>query len=154
MWRVVRSVLLWVLAVALPFQGAVAATMIACGPQHHGTALVFSQATAADPHDAADGHVEHGHSQQHLHGPTADTRAAPDAPQLASADAHPDADPHQATASKCSVCAFCCAPAALPVSATAIDPPPAVDSLHPTSESHAVVFMTDGPERPPRTFLA
>ncbi|AKJ29427.1 hypothetical protein AAW51_2736 [Caldimonas brevitalea] len=45
MRRLVRSVLLWVLALALPIQGAVAATVLAYGPHHHGPRIVASQPT-------------------------------------------------------------------------------------------------------------
>ncbi|AKJ30705.1 hypothetical protein AAW51_4014 [Caldimonas brevitalea] len=127
--------------------------MIACGPHHHMTGVVASQPASHGTHDEAGGHAEHGHGP-HAHGPSTSAEDTPDAQGTTAADAQPDAEAHKPVASKCSVCASCCSAAALPASAIVIDPSPVAHSVRPSVESHPAVFMTDGPERPPRTFLA
>ena len=144
MCRVIRSALLWLLAVALPFQGAVAATMIACGPNHHGVAAVAPPAG----HD----HAQHGHGMGHHSEPSPDTGIASPG-NTASIESQQGAEA-QKQASKCSVCATCCTAAALPSSTISIDSAPLADRVHSSFASHAAVFVTDGPDRPPRTFLA
>jgi hypothetical protein len=154
MSRVIRFALLWLLAVALPFQGAVAATMIACGPSHHGPAAVVPQKPGheqdrqAEPDEAPAGHdhARHGHGTGHHSEAAAPTDGATDSQQ--------GAQPQKVAHSKCSVCATCCTAAALPSSAISIDSPPLADRVHSVFSSHAAVFMTDGPDRPPRRFLA
>ncbi|MDO9312970.1 MAG: hypothetical protein Q7T97_00305 [Burkholderiaceae bacterium] len=123
MFKRVRAALMWVLLVALPFQGFAAASMLGCGPSHHRV----SESAALEAAPAASAH-EHEHD--------------------ASAD-HRDAD----KASKCSVCAACCVGAALPAAALVFaaaapaDAPPTLRSMG------AVGFLTDGPDRPPRLLL-
>jgi hypothetical protein len=161
MWRVIRFALLWLLAVALPFQGAVAATMIACGPNHHGAAAVVPQKTGHDRQaDVAPTSVGHDHAQ-HQHGMAHHSKAAATADHgshasgvVASDDSQQGAQPQKVANSKCSVCATCCTAAALPSSAISFDSPPLADRVHFFFASHAAVFMTDGPDRPPRTSLA
>jgi hypothetical protein len=139
-----RALLIWLLVLALPAQGAIAATMVFCGPNHHGSA-----ATAAAPHAAHAQHHDHTHTapvhNQVPDGVTGDTASAE--------SAAPEKVGH-ADMKKCSVCASCC-------SATAIQS--AVPRL-PVLESGSTVFaaavpvieafVVDGPDRPPRHSLA
>ena len=153
MWHVIRSALLWLIAVALPLHGAAAATMIACGPAHHGAAV----AAAAQPAAAASHGHEHGAAPHagHGHGPHAHSPAHGDHGMASqAADDAPDANSSQAGTSTCSVCASCCTAAALPPSLISIDPHPHADDMQPGLQAHTAVFMTDGPERPPRHLLA
>jgi hypothetical protein len=154
MWRVCRFALLWLLAVALPFQGAVAAAMIACGPNHHGAGALLLQKTGHE-HDRRAGPAQtpvgHDHAQ-HGHGTGHQSEAAPTTDDAT--ESQQEARPQKVAHSKCSVCATCCTAAALPSSAISIGSPPLADRVHSDSASHAAVFMTDGPDRPPRTFLA
>ena len=110
---------------ALPFQGYAATTMLGCGPNHpQGSATAIPEGS---PGDAA----AHVHSND------------------AAAD-HSHADP---VASKCSVCASCCIGVALltaPLSFAALPPVIAPATLLSIGE---VGFLTDGPDRPPRTAL-
>ena len=56
--------------------------------------------------------------------------------------------------SKCSACAVCCSVAYLPTTVLAF-PPSVPAELPATFESQApAAFFTDGPDRPPRLFLA
>ena len=51
----IRTLLIWLLALAIPAQGAAASTMAFCGAGHHGGTA------AATADDAAAGHVHGGH---------------------------------------------------------------------------------------------
>lgn len=148
MWVFIRTALIWLLAAALPFQGAVAASMVACGPEHHGGGA--AQHDVAQHHSAESaGHDHSGHD--HPQEDAASSAAMPDSATAASEAAVKAA--HKGS-SKCSVCASCCTSAALPVTAIRFSPPLLGDSPFLTSASASVVFITVGPERPPRTFLA
>ena len=131
----VRMLLIWLLAVALPAQGVMAATMVFCGPNHHeraaAAAVVHDADAAQSHHEAADAQAEYT---------AADETAATE--KVA-----------QPNMQKCSVCAACCSAAAihdtvpkLPV----LDPVVArFAALVPTVEP----FAADGPDRPPRHVL-
>lgn len=138
----VRAVLIWLLVLALPAQGALAATMAFCGPTHHERAAVSRDAGAAlQAHDAAS-YEHHGSAAQgHATATATDQATAP--------DLHAVAD-----LQKCSVCAACCSSAVihdmapkLPALDTASAP---VAALAPPLEP----FAADGPDRPPRHPLA
>lgn len=120
-----RAVLMWVLLIALPFQGYAAATMLGCGPDHHRTSLpthVHDEVVSA----AAVGVHQHAASDDHH---------------------HPD------QASKCSVCAACCVSAALPAKALVFSAAEPVGAPTRLLAMGPVGFLTDGPDRPPRISL-
>lgn len=130
MLRTMRLLLLWLLAVALPMQGAAAAAMLHCSQaQPVGQVATQSHAHHHD-HAAMQGQVDAGD---------------------ALAGAHDD---HAAGKTGCSACASCCHAVAFP--ATAIVLPAQEPAFTPFAlPAHAaVVFLTDGPERPPRARLA
>lgn len=155
----VRTVLVWLLVLALPAQGAAAATMALCGPGHaartlaheHGKAMA-QQAWQVLQHVHVQGQAASRDSHQHVHTspqPSGDqTRdqvepvAQAKLPNLAQAEQH-----------KCSVCASCCSAAALF----------SVELIVPTPEFTPTIFMavvatvepfaSAGPDRPPRRLL-
>ena len=146
MLRVLRITLMWLVAFAVPVQGYAAATMFGCGPGHHDTAGVQSE---ADHHDAA--------VPQHLHEEHA---------EFASGHPHDDsAEPNHAlilkahgTSSKvvkgpCTPCASCCVVAALPATLLVFQPIPLVDFFTLLAPRGPALFLTEGPERPPRSSL-
>jgi hypothetical protein len=57
-------------------------------------------------------------------------------------------------ATKCSVCASCCASAALLPGAVPIEQPRFASDFDPLEQATALSFLTSGQERPPRTLLA
>ena len=136
--------LIWLLALALPAQGVMAATMVFCGPDHHDQA---SAAVAA--HDAGAAHeaqhfdAQSGHAAQASHSgeAAADETATPD--KFA-----------QSEMQKCSVCAACCSAAAIH------DTLPNLPVVEPAATDFAALvpvvepFASDGPDRPPRHVLA
>jgi hypothetical protein len=156
MWMLIRTTLIWLMAIALPVQGAAGATMLACGPDHHGAAAAHSHAAGdpvhehgdvMEPHIHAEGHAALGHADTGYHG---HDRESPSGSESAAADGN---DVHKA-AGKCSACASCCTVAVLPTSVLPIGSPPAVDRVVAFFQTQAAVYMTGGPERPPRTILA
>ena len=134
---VLRTVLVWLLVLALPAQGAIAATMVFCGPDHHDRAAAV--ATAAHEDGAA--HAHHAASDKHAEEPTSNEAAAPD-------------ETAQPGMQKCSVCASCCSAAAIH------DTVPKLPALEPMAAHFAALaptiepFAADGPDRPPRHILA
>jgi hypothetical protein len=180
---VFRTTLIWLLALAIPFQGAMAAAMRCCGPQHHqsqeagerplGTG--YGPNGASHDHGAHDGHSEHAHdhhaaSHSHaVHGGTvakasgsahvnAHVIAASQDEVAAALSGQHDAQDggrHNASpeAGKCSVCASCCTATGLPSQAPAIQAP-SFDEVHVVSVGALPPeFTTSGPDRPPRSFL-
>ena len=138
MSRAVRLALMWLLAVALPMQGVSAATVLACGLGHH-------------EHPASEASVHsHSHTLGHGHALVAsshDTGAITRAPAGKT-------DLGKVTGHKCSACASCCLGAAVPAetaSFCAIQLPEVFSSLVART---LPAYLTEGLERPPRTFLA
>ena len=139
-----RTLLICLLALALPAQGVMAATMVFCGPDHRDQA-----SAAAAAHDAGVAHdAQHFNSQpdpaaqdSHAGEAAADETAAPD--KFA-----------QSEMQKCSVCAACCSAAAIHstlLKLPAVEPAAAdFAALVPVVEP----FASDGPDRPPRHVLA
>ena len=140
MWRQFRLAVLCLVALALPLQGVMAATMLACGLGQH------------------DQVVAHAIEQEH-HSTLA---SVPSHKHLATATSHGDAvDHHTHDAStgdhsaghKCSVCASCCTSAAAPAETVSFDPVVMTDFFAPPVARSVPAYVTEGLERPPRLFL-
>ena len=132
----IRALLIWFLAVALPVQGAMAATMAFCGPNHHERATA-----AAAPHHADPAHAHHAAAGHHDESTPASETATPD--KFAQSDLQ-----------KCSVCAACCSAAAMHDATPKL---PVLEPAHADFASlNAIVepFSVDGPDRPPRRLVA
>jgi len=162
MGQVLRTVLICLLALAVPAQGMAAATMLHCGPGHHGAQAAHSKVQALpDLLQALPGGREvHGHELGHASDPgtVSDIRqnaTLTDAPDAAQTDNATDAVKAVKTASqKCSACASCCGALALPGSAAM---PPMVYAARETTALAlpvAASVVVDGPERPPRHLRA
>ena len=140
----VRALLIWLLALALPAQGVIAATMVFCGPNEHEGA-----SAAAVAHHADSVHQQHESAAQ-PHGPAADDHAEDTAADETTA---PDKFSQSGT-QKCSVCASCCSAAAIH------DTVPKLPVFEPVAVEFAALasavepFAADGPDRPPRHVLA
>jgi hypothetical protein len=61
---------------------------------------------------------------------------------------------HEADKSTCSACSSCCSPAALPTIQAFVAPDSAPIGIAAAEVVPPPVFLTDGPERPPRFLLA
>jgi len=144
--RALRLVWVLLLALALPLQGLAAATMAACGPAHGDAG-----AHAVPGHEAS-AHETHRHDPSAHHSHRHDTSADDGSSgALAADDTSSPTTPDQ----KCSVCASCCtASAGLPTHAVVAHPVALAGSLIGHERASLAAFLTDGPERPPRSFLA
>lgn len=143
MQRVLRFLLVWFLVVAMPLKGVAAVAMLACGPAHaHGHSAVQAPADHAD-HAAGHGFADHAGTTHH--------HAAHAAPAQGGDDG---ADALSKLIHKCSACAACGAGAALPAQPPHFAAPEAEPTAFTPLPLSAVRFVTDGPDRPPRPFLA
>jgi hypothetical protein len=142
MFRMARMLLIWLLALALPAQGVMAATMVFCGPNHHDRA-------AAASHDAGSAHRSLG-SAVNSHHEAVDGQAEYTAPGEAAESETLSPSGMQ----KCSVCASCCSVSAIHGTV------PKLPALEPMAADFAALvpavepFTADGPDRPPRHLLA
>jgi hypothetical protein len=132
MWRVLRIAMMWLLAVALPLQGSVAATLRVCGPGHDRMAV------------AAAAVAQHDHAAHHHDGAQASAHDGDAATQ----------DLHKSAQHKCSACAACCVTAALPAATLRFEAAVDATAPPPLVFLSSVAFLTDGPDRPPRRLLA
>lgn len=155
MGLLIRTLLVWLLAVAVPAQGAAHTTMAVCNA--HGTAThTLRDAGAA-------GHLSgHAHVQDPVHRAAAPAVLAHLALDATAAGAQWPAPASQhalvvgahGDTHKCSACASCCSFGLLP---SAPEPPPlaeAAATVFAEVVSHVEAVAPDGPERPPRVDLA
>jgi hypothetical protein len=151
MFWILRTIMIWLLVLALPAQGLATVVMAGCKVDHHASELV-----SAAPHHPAGGSLHgdrdpgHQYAQAHHHDGQADAQHAdPLHPQQA--DPAPTA---QAAKTRCGDCGPCCSSAAvldLALQVPEAMPTPAVFvPLVPRVEKFAIA----GPDRPPRALLA
>jgi hypothetical protein len=139
-----RSLLIWLMVLAMPVQAVAAASMQHCGEAHRLMQMGSAAAAAPDgddpPHDAT----------PHLHtdaGLDADLSVGDSADTIQGAT--PLGDDYT-----CSACANCCSAVALPASLVRL-PAPSIEAHAAALPATPVVsFMSGGIDRPPRTFLA
>jgi len=129
-----RTALMWLLLLALPLQGYAAATMLNCGASHDRTVAMDGSLATLPEALGAHHHFRQGDLDDH-------PRAAGHHHEDGKANA------------KCSACAACCVGAALP--ATALVFADAVSEHAPARlfSIGPIGFLTDGPDRPPRSLL-
>ena len=145
MGLLIRTLLIWLLVLAIPAQGVAAATMAFCGPKHHGgvaAAAADLAATAGHAHGGLEATVADEHPRADASAPVADEPGVSAKARIGSADQH-----------KCNVCGACCSTGAL---MSAVPTMLAVDAAS-TAFSSVVAtvdpFAADGPDRPPRNIL-
>lgn len=125
-----RLIVMCLIALALPIQGVAAATMLHCA--------------------AATSHAAHGASAvAHDEGGHHHAGAAPHDDGVSAVSHH-----HTGGKSSCSACASCCSAAALPAMPIVLASQDAAEPFFAIPRLPVVVFLTGGPERPPRTILA
>lgn len=141
----VKSLIVWCLLLAVPFQGFASATMLFCAPLTSRD-LPATAATAPSPHHdhAAMLAAQHAGHADHLSAAHGATPPGVDHPSAAS---HHDG-------SKCNSCAACCIGASMPPSASV---PVAVDAQHvaavPADTGAVPAVALPLPERPPQASL-
>ena len=164
----IRTLLIWLLMLAVPAQGAVAATMAMCGPNHHaggpGAALVHVQAGGISsesqhngPHAHSNDHAQHGTAthaaQDHDHDhAVAMAMAMADVPAAGEASA-PTQGMH-AGQHQCSACASCCSVSAMLSPVLAVPVPDVAPTVFSVVVPNVEAFGVDGPDRPPRIIFA
>ena len=151
----VRTVLVWLLVLALPAQGAAAATMALCGPGH-------AARTLAHQHDQAmaqPARQVHQHGQHESPAPHNPVLAAPaDSDdqvrgQVAPAGQAKPASLAQVEQHKCSACASCCSAAAIFSAGLIVPSPDFTPTVFMAVVATVEPFTTAGPDRPPRLLL-
>ncbi len=159
MGHLIRTILVWLVAIAIPAQGMAAATGFHCSPGHAGM-QTSQRMTQPLPEASAPAHAAHGHASHAA--PNADavsdngpSATVPDTSRAGQTKVAADAvKGAKSSLQKCSACASCCAGLALPSTAImppSIDPASAVSVL---SQSMVASIFHDGPERPPRILHA
>ena len=142
MCRVLRLIVMCLVALSVPVQGAAAISMLYCAPgcEHH--AISSSLPT----HDASSGDTNSHH----------DSSAADEAATAPDHTTHPcaghdDGDASPNAKPSCGACVHCgCAAAALPASTIAVPDTIFVAVHGPGLAPAPVSFITAGPDRPPR----
>jgi len=150
MSRLVRFLLICIMAAAIPLKGVAAVTMIGCGPGHQRQAAASMQAhhSASVSQKVSD----------HRTAESSVTPAALDADEStgiadgALADSSKEGSA-AAVKMKCSSCSPCCA-AAAPAPDEQTGSPDLQASRFSFSSAGYVGVVTDVPHRPPRTLLA
>ena len=148
MGLLIRTILVWLLVLAVPAQGAAAVTMALCGPNHHGGAAATSAAQAgsaeqANHHSAEPGAPGHHHMA-----------AQADKDDSASASPAVSAQGSHAVKQKCSACASCCSLGAILSPMLAVPAPTVTPTVFSAVVLTVSAFAADGPDRPPRIVLA
>ena len=150
----IRLWLLLLLAVLLPFRGALAAAMpcMSAGEGGHGMAqMMGAHAQPENGHGHDHGNDHHrGHDQGHgqVHGAGPHVPDAADAQHVGHASAHHD----PSAPDQCSACSACCASPSLPSAPMGIDEPAVLAAVSfPAFSAPEPSFQSDGPERPPRS---
>lgn len=142
MRKLLKPFVLWLLLIAVPFQGYAAATMMCCGSAHSKGAGHAAQASAGNMHSHLSG-IDHDHDEDAV---------------AASSDSgahHHDGDTTKRVAFKCSACASCCVGAAIvQTSDHSFDFAP-LDSTRISFHSRYFYrFVPDTLERPPYRLIA
>lgn len=141
----VRTLLIWLLVLAIPAQGVAAATMAFCGPKHHGGVAAASAglaATAGHVRGGLEATVAHEHPRADTNAPVADDPGVSAKAKIGSADQH-----------KCNVCGACCSTGALMSAVPTVVAADAASTAFSTVVATVDPFAADGPDRPPRILL-
>ncbi len=150
MGLLIRTLLIWLLVLAVPAQGAAAAIMAFCGPYHHGAAAAsHTHRTSPVGHPEDVKHASHADSV-HAH---QDIAAVADEDEASAVSAGSGKVVH-ADQQKCSACAACCSFGAILSTVLAVPAPAVTPTVFSAVVPTVDAFAADGPERPPRIVLA
>ncbi len=153
----IRVLLIWLLVLAVPAQGAAAATMAACGPHHDGgvsTALAQQTLSAMHAHHGTQGQMAHKHQDTFTGVGQVDQVTASSASPDPSTVAATPASGVQSDQHKCSACASCCSAGAILNKALKLPEPAASSTVFSAVVPTVNAVAVDGPDRPPRMVLA
>ena len=144
----IRTLLVWLLVLAVPAQGMAATTMALCGPNHHGgtaASTVLQPANAA--HSEALGSTRDAHDHHGM-------QAMADEARPSNADRGAHQPVAHTSKQKCSACASCCSIGAILHAVVSVPAPVLTPTLFSVVVPSVGAFAVDGPDRPPRSFLA
>ena len=142
----VRSLLIWLMVLAVPVQAIAASGMQHCGPGHQMMQAGLTAASSADEHEQAQDGAPHEHPQAAT--VPADQQTADD---VSDTTLKAGALGNDYT---CSACANCCSAVGLPSTVVRLPEPPIAAHASALSASALLSFVPGGLDRPPRTFLA
>jgi hypothetical protein len=140
-----RSLLIWLMVLAMPIQAVAAAGMQHCGAVHRLMQVVPTAAVALDGHDP----VHEATPHQHADAAGLDIEMSAGDPSDAGLNSTALGDDYT-----CSACANCCSAVALPASLVRLPAPSIEAHAAALPATNVVSFMSGGIDRPPRTFLA
>ena len=146
MGSILRTVLLWLMAIALPVQGMAASAMLVCGPSHER----MTQSVGSEAHEAVHA-IAHHQAAANPAGPTADAHHAVDTDDTGADASGKFTDLGKY---KCSACAACCSMLALPAGVAWLGEPGLVNAIPGAPAAAAPSYLTEGIERPPRALFA
>lgn len=141
---VLRTLLVWLVVLAVPLQGAAAASMAFCGAAHPGGAAAAPAVDLSAVEHAHGGGADAGH---HL-AADASTQA------VGSADGSSLPKAGHAAEQTCSVCASCCSSGAILATLQPVPAPDPAPTLFTPVVATVGAFAVDGPDRPPRSVHA
>jgi hypothetical protein len=150
MRKLLKPFVLWLLLIAVPFQGYAAATMMCCGSAHSKRTAHAAQAssTESNMHSHLSG-MDHDHDEDTI---AAGTSSATESDAGAH---HHDGDSSKRVAFKCSACASCCVGAALvQTSDYSFGVAPLNSARIAFITRHFHRFVPDTLERPPYRLIA
>ena len=139
---VVRTLLIWMLALAVPLQGMAAVTMASCETSKHSPVQTHQASSHGD--DVRSGAAPASH---HHHGAVTSALTADDHEPMS-------VEASKTASHKCSACAFCCSVGALPNTVLTVPAPEAMPTVFATLAPAIDAFAADGLERPPRRVRA
>jgi hypothetical protein len=139
-----RSLLIWLMALALPIQAVAAASMQHCGAAHRLMQVGSAAAVVLDVHDHVHEAVPHQHGDAGLD------------VEMSAGDPSDEGPNYTALGDDytCSACANCCSAVALPASMVRLPAPPIAAHAAALPATNIDSFMPGGIDRPPRAFLA
>ena len=137
----IRTLLIWLLMLAIPAQGVAAATMAFCGPKHHGGAAGIAEHMAPSHHAHGDREATAAHEHP---------RVDADAPTADHFSGSAKAKDHLTDQHKCNVCGACCSTGALMSALPTLPATDAASTAFSSLEACIDPFAADGPDRPPR----
>lgn len=138
-----RTLTLWLVLLAVPFQGFASAAMLGCATGH----MAPAPSTLSVPTDAGAEHAHHG-----MHGGEHHAMSAPDAGDGQHPPEHPAQHHGNAKCGACSACSIGAAIVPAPVLALPVHAPPRLAAPFSAGLLPSVDLAL--PERPPRFILA
>ena len=170
MWVLTRTVMAWLLLLAIPAQGFAVALMVFCGPGDHSSFAKVANLQPRTDHATAGAHLKHGHSHASLQKeqPSGDVSINVSHADHAAARAVGEPETQKIATSnggghgsgKCSACACACACASYCNGAAMVSEFPHFSVQPPTSQPNTkpvfgvMGYIPSELERPPRVPLA